>query len=112
MLYIQDAQEFLTHLLSLMEQKERVIGTDPSSIFKFKQEEKLTCLQCQKARCRNQETMSLMLPVPAKASGNTLENGKPEYLPVSFDQILQGYFGGETREFQCPHDNSKTFSDV
>jgi ubiquitin carboxyl-terminal hydrolase 5/13 len=95
----------------MMEQKERVMGMDSSSIFKFKLEEKLTCLQCQKARCRHQEALALMLPVPAKSSGLFLENGKPEYLPVTLRQILDGYFAGETREFHCPHDKTNVFSE-
>ena len=93
-----------------MEQKERVFGHDPSSAFKFKMEQKLQCLKCEKVRYRNEQTTALTLRIPAKPSGKTLENGKPEYLAVSFDEVLETFFAHDSREFTCPNDNEKTLS--
>lgn len=104
----QDAQEFLQHILTLVEQKEKRFGIDPTSVFKFKLEQKLQCLKCSKVRYRNESTSMLSLVIPAVKSGNLLENGKPEYLPVDFDSVLERFFGVDLREFYCPFDNQKT----
>jgi ubiquitin carboxyl-terminal hydrolase 5/13 len=104
----QDAQEFLQHILSVVEQKEKRFNIDPTSVFKFQMEQKLKCFKCKKVRYRKESTSMLSMIVPAVKSGNILENGKPEYLPVEFNTVLERYFGADHREFTCPFDNQKT----
>lgn len=104
----QDAQEFLQHILSVVEQREKRFGIDPTSGFKFRLEQKLECLKCKKVRYRKEPTSMLSLVIPAVKSGIISENGKPEYLPVDFNTVLDRFFGVDIREFRCPFDNQTT----
>ncbi|KAJ3293305.1 hypothetical protein HK104_004606 [Borealophlyctis nickersoniae] len=105
----QDAQEFFQHLVSIIEQKERAGGNDPTGIFKYSLEQRLQCFECERVRYRTESSSSLTLRVPAKKDSTKVADGqKPEYLPVGFDECLETVLGDEMREFQCPHDQSKT----
>ncbi|TPX64195.1 hypothetical protein SpCBS45565_g06069 [Spizellomyces sp. 'palustris'] len=106
----QDAQEFFQHLISVVEQKERAGGVDPSSIFQFTVEHRLQCLECQRVRYRTEKNSSLTLRVPAKKveDGESTEADKPQYMPVSFDECLATVFNDDVRDYKCPHDNGDT----
>ncbi|KAJ3229576.1 hypothetical protein HDU81_005241 [Chytriomyces hyalinus] len=92
----QDAQEYLSHILKLIEQKERAGGQDPSRVFKFGMEQRLQCVECGCVRyVKEPATEALQLPVPAKESDG-------EETVVPFDACLGQLFGEETREFACP----------
>ena len=97
-------------MLSVVEQKEKSFGVDPTLGFKFKMEQKKQCLKCNRVGYRNENTSMLSLIVPSIKSGKILDSGKPEYLPVSFDNILDRYFAEDQRDFQCPFDNEKTIA--
>ena len=97
-------------MLSVVEQRERGFGRDPTLGFKFKMEQRLQCQKCKRVRYRNESTSMLSLMIPAIKSGNILENGKPEYLPVTFDDVLDRFFGIDDREFNCPFDNERTLA--
>ncbi|KAJ3052533.1 hypothetical protein HK097_006099 [Rhizophlyctis rosea] len=103
----QDAQEFLQHMLSIVEQKERATGTDPTSIFKFALQHRLQCLECERVGHRSENNSALTLPLLAKVIGVD-ENGKKQYAPVNFEEALASTLGDDIREFQCPHDQRKT----
>ncbi|KAJ3016522.1 hypothetical protein HKX48_003997 [Thoreauomyces humboldtii] len=111
----QDAQEFFQHLTSLVEQKERAGGRDPSTIFKFDVEQRLQCLECEKVRYRTEKNTSLTLRVPAKRTnpGELKEGEKPEYAPITFEDCLATFCNDDIREHKCPHDKrdvSATFT--
>ncbi len=80
---------------------------DPTLVFKFKMDQRLQCLKCNRVRYRKEPTSMISLSIPIINSGNLLENGKPEYVPVPFENVLERYFSMDVREFQCPFDNSK-----
>ncbi|KAJ3005839.1 UNVERIFIED_CONTAM: hypothetical protein HDU68_004382 [Siphonaria sp. JEL0065] len=98
----QDAQEYLGHVLKLVEQKERAGGKDPSKVFKFGMEQKLRCVECGCVKyVKEPATESLQLPVPAK-------EGDDKDVTVSFDACLGQLFGDDVREFNCPKCQKKT----
>nr|KAJ3422202.1 hypothetical protein HK105_000744 [Polyrhizophydium stewartii] len=102
----QDAQEFLQHLLSIIEQKERAGGNDPSSAFRFKIEQRLQCLECEGVRYKSDANSVLILPVKATVMGEI--DGKKQYAPVSFHACLEQHFEADIRQYQCPHDKQQT----
>ncbi|KAI9343245.1 hypothetical protein BDR26DRAFT_858775 [Obelidium mucronatum] len=98
----QDAQEYLSHILKLIEQKERAGGRDPSKVFKFSMEQRLQCTGCGCVKyVKEPVTESLQVPVPAK-------EGDDKDVTVGFDACLGQLFGEEVREFQCPKCATKT----
>jgi ubiquitin carboxyl-terminal hydrolase 5/13 len=107
----QDAQEFLQHTLSLMQQKERVMGTDSTKACTFQMQSRLQCLECERVQYRSVPSTSLILPVPAVKKGQT-DDGKPAYEPVRLLEMIETYFDADMREYNCPIDNSKTTATV
>ncbi|TPX62342.1 hypothetical protein PhCBS80983_g00547 [Powellomyces hirtus] len=105
----QDAQEFFQHLITMIEQKERAGGADPSEIFKFDVEQRLQCLECNRVRYRTEKNTSLTLRVPANPIDGQSDGEKPAYHPVAFNDCLGTVFNDDIREYKCPHDN-KTVS--
>jgi ubiquitin carboxyl-terminal hydrolase 5/13 len=103
----QDAQEFLQHALSLMQQKERVMGTDSTKGCTFQLESRLQCLECERVQYRSVPSTSLILPVPAVKKGLT-DDGRQLYEPVRLLEMIEAYFEAEMREYNCPIDQSKT----
>ena len=108
----QDAQEFLSHLLSFMEHKERSHSMDSCKLFRFQMQQKLSCVTCSRVGYKNENPSLLTLRVPSIPTGKVNESGKPEYEPCSFQQILNSYFSNDSREFKCPHEQSQTLSNV
>lgn len=102
----QDAQEFLQHLLNVIEQKERNSG-DPTKAFQFKVEQRLQCVQCEKVRYNSNSCSGLILPVPATIL-SVADDGKKQYAPLEFSKCLDSYFEQEMRPFSCPEDQEAT----
>ncbi|KAJ3148786.1 hypothetical protein HDU86_007341 [Geranomyces michiganensis] len=102
----QDAQEFFQHIISMIEQKERAAGADPTTMFKFDVEQRLQCLECERVRYRTEKNTSLTLRVPARRSDANQTDEKATYNPVTFEECLSTVFNDEIREYKCPHDNS------
>jgi ubiquitin carboxyl-terminal hydrolase 5/13 len=95
----QDAQEFLQHLVKVIEQKERANGSDPTNILKFTTEQRIECEECHHVRyIEEKDSILLNLPVPAKLDES---QDTEAYLPVTFDECLASYFGKEKRTFSC-----------
>jgi ubiquitin carboxyl-terminal hydrolase 5/13 len=103
----QDAQEFFQHMLSMMQQKEKVLGTDSTKSCTFQLESRLQCLECERVQYRLNENTSLILPVPAIKSGEA-DDGVVRYEPVKFLDMITNYFEADMREFNCPYDKHKT----
>ncbi|KAJ3212556.1 hypothetical protein HDU82_000495 [Entophlyctis luteolus] len=98
----QDAQEYLSHILTLIEQKERAGGKDPSKTFKFSMEQRLQCIECRSVRyVKEPATEALQVPVPAT------ENDGAD-VTIGFDNCLGKLFGDELRDFNCPKCGKKT----
>ncbi|KAJ3123379.1 hypothetical protein HK100_011626 [Physocladia obscura] len=99
----QDAQEYFSHILKLVEQKERAGGSDPSKVFKFSMEQRLQCTECGCVRyVKEPATEALQVPVPAN-------EGDGEDVVVGFDRCLGRLFGVEIRDgFNCPKCLKKT----
>ncbi|KAI8615238.1 hypothetical protein BC830DRAFT_1187292 [Chytriomyces sp. MP71] len=92
----QDAQEYLGHILKLVEQRERASGRDPGKVFKFAMEQRLQCVQCNCVRyVREPATEAVQVPVPAVETDD-------ETVHVGFDKCLGRLFGEERRDFMCP----------
>ncbi|KAH6581014.1 hypothetical protein BASA61_009275 [Batrachochytrium salamandrivorans] len=102
----QDAQEFLQYLLTTTEQKEHASGNDPSKVFRFNLEQRIQCLECEQVRYKTDSSSSLILPVPAQVCDEI--DGKKQYEPVLLDSCLQQYFSADIRQYECPHDKTKT----
>ena len=102
----QDAQEFLQHVLSTVEQKERASGRDPSQSLRFKTEERLQCLQCEQVRYRYQDSCGLMIQVPAVVK-EVVEN-KKIYDSCHLGDIISNYFEAEFRAFECPYEKGSS----
>ncbi|KAI8896708.1 hypothetical protein BC833DRAFT_596534 [Globomyces pollinis-pini] len=103
----QDAQEFLQHLLSLVQKKEHSSGQDPSKSCTFTIENRLQCLECERVSYKNNESSCLMLPVSATATGEVID-GKKQYQPVNLFDCLDQYFASDIREYNCSIDKQKT----
>jgi ubiquitin carboxyl-terminal hydrolase 5/13 len=103
----QDAQEFFQHMLSLMQQREKPMGTDSTKGCTFQMESRMQCLECERVQYRTNATTSIILPVPAIKDGEPVD-GKVQYKPVKFMDLIGNYFEADMREYNCPIDNSKT----
>lgn len=60
----QDAQEFLMHLMQLVEKNSRLLGTCPSNCFKFLIEERIECDESRMVRYSERSEFVMALPVP------------------------------------------------
>lgn len=107
----QDAQEFLQHVLSTIERKEKTSVVDPSKKFEFKIENRLQCLQCEKVHYTSVRTSSIILQVPAKTKNHS-GGDNVEYENVDFMQMLDGYFSADMRDYQCPIEKTQTLASV
>nr|XP_039271949.1 ubiquitin carboxyl-terminal hydrolase 5-like [Styela clava] len=74
----QDAQEFLLHLLCLIERNSRLLGASPSNYLKFLIEERIECVQSKKVRYSTKPEYILDLPIPCHAAINKNEVEKYE----------------------------------
>ncbi|KAJ3063342.1 hypothetical protein HDU98_000834 [Podochytrium sp. JEL0797] len=92
----QDAQEYLSHVLKMVEMKERAGGRDPSKVFKFSMEQRLQCVECGGVGyVKEPEAEMLQVSVPGV-------EGDGKEVVVGFGECLGRVFGEEKREFKCP----------
>ncbi|XP_028280205.1 ubiquitin carboxyl-terminal hydrolase 5-like isoform X2 [Parambassis ranga] len=68
----QDAQEFLLHVINMVERNCRS-GPNPSEAFRFLVEERIVCQQSQKAKYTQRVDYIVQLPVPMDQATNTEE---------------------------------------
>lgn len=68
----QDAQEFLLHLLNLIERSSRK-ENNPGDCFKFKVEERYQCSTSKKVKYTHRSDMILALHIPLEAAVNKEE---------------------------------------
>ncbi|XP_072040059.1 ubiquitin carboxyl-terminal hydrolase 5-like isoform X2 [Amphiura filiformis] len=68
----QDAQEFLLHLVNIVE-RNSVGSNNPCDCFKFEVEEKIQCVQSKNVRYKNKTDYLLALPIPMEAATNKAE---------------------------------------
>ncbi|KAJ9077576.1 ubiquitin C-terminal hydrolase Ubp14 [Entomophthora muscae] len=84
----QDAFEYAGHLLNVMERYEKASGLSPSMAnFQFKQEHRLECQGCSRARYSSDTTHTLSLPVPEAQSGS-LEDCFAKFFEP---ELVEGY---------------------
>ncbi|KAJ3327066.1 hypothetical protein HDU76_012384 [Blyttiomyces sp. JEL0837] len=99
----QDAQEFLQHMLKIMEQKEKSNGQDPSAPFKFSLEQRLQCVECGHVKYVVESgSTSLQLPIGQDEANTTSAND------IEYEQCLVKHFSDEYRVFDCPVCKKKT----
>lgn len=104
----QDAQEYFQFLCSEIERRSAPYGNDPTSIFKFVVEEKITCESCKKVKYTDLENLTISLPVITEI----IKNDDPkvlEYKPANLIDSLREYFKepGSTREQTCSAEKEK-----
>ncbi|KAI8916098.1 hypothetical protein EDD86DRAFT_244052 [Gorgonomyces haynaldii] len=92
----QDAQEFLQHFLTIVEQKERALGRDPSKCLQFTTEQRIQCLECE--GCRYIQSNNTLLTVPVPANVQEVKDGKKIYAPVDFQQAFGQLFESDIRD--------------
>eukprot|EP00002_Diphylleia_rotans_P021157 TRINITY_DN411_c0_g1_i1.p1 TRINITY_DN411_c0_g1~~TRINITY_DN411_c0_g1_i1.p1 ORF type:complete len:759 (-),score=138.54 TRINITY_DN411_c0_g1_i1:202-2478(-) len=88
----QDASEYLYHLFSVIQRKERASGqgADVSSLFSFTSEERLQCLTCQQVGYSNVTQTDFPLYVPPEPKEHQLE------------QLFQIMYNSEYVQYTCP----------
>ncbi|KAJ3221043.1 hypothetical protein HK099_003821 [Clydaea vesicula] len=98
----QDSQDYLTHLLSIIEQKENNNIANPTKIFNVSFEQKLQCLECLNVKYTSSaETGILHLFM------NTKNNDEKE--SIKFEDCLDDYFSESRSEgWNCPRDKKPT----
>ncbi|KAJ3284164.1 hypothetical protein HDU79_008435 [Rhizoclosmatium sp. JEL0117] len=98
----QDAQEYFSHIVKLVAQKERAGGRDPSKVFQFSMEQRLQCVECGCVKyVKEPVSEQVQVPVPGK-------EGDGVDVVVGFDACLGKLFGEDVREFGCPKCAKKT----
>lgn len=74
----QDAQEFLLHVLTLIERNSRN-AANPGDCFKFKVEERYQCSSSKKVKYTYRSDLTLSLNIPLEAAINKEEVGKVKF---------------------------------
>ena len=101
----QDAEEFFTHLVTVLRRHSKRLGLDaskePTEIFAFGIEQRLECGECKRVRYRVDATDTASVPVPAKETGKDAD-GKTLYADVPLKECLDILTGTEALEYQCP----------
>ncbi|OSD05569.1 ubiquitin carboxyl-terminal hydrolase 14 [Trametes coccinea BRFM310] len=101
----QDAEEFFTHLVTVLRRNAKKAGVDernePTRVFEFGMEQRLECGECKRVRYRVDEMDTLSVPVPAREKGKDAE-GKTLYEDVQLKECLDIVTGTEALEYQCP----------
>lgn len=80
----QDAQEFLLHLLNLVERNSRK-GSNPGDCFKFKVEERYQCSTSKKVKYTHRSDTILALHIPLEAAVNKEEVSAYEARKAEFE---------------------------
>ncbi|EJD06187.1 ubiquitinyl hydrolase [Fomitiporia mediterranea MF3/22] len=109
----QDAEEFFTHLLTVLRQNAKKRGAkqedEPTEAFRFGMEQRLQCSECMRVRYRVDSHDTLSVPVPAREKGKDTE-GKAVYEDVQIAESLEALTADEALEYQCPGCNKKVLA--
>ncbi|TBU25653.1 ubiquitin carboxyl-terminal hydrolase 14 [Dichomitus squalens] len=109
----QDAEEFLTHLITVLRRHAKRLGLDPTKeptgVFAFGMEQRLECGECRRVRYRVDATDAVSVPVPAREKGKDAE-GKTVYEEVPLKECLDILTGTEALEYQCPSCQKKVIA--
>lgn len=105
----QDAEEFLTHLLSTLRRNAhgaRARGgieaeREPTETFAFGLEQRLQCTVCAGVSYRVDAHDVLSVPVPARETGRDAE-GRATYEEVPLTWCVDAVLGTEGLEYKCP----------
>jgi ubiquitin carboxyl-terminal hydrolase 5/13 len=101
----QDAEEFLTHLLTTLRRYARAHPRDngePTETFGFALEQRLQCTSCAGVRYRVDAHDVLSVPVPARDKGRDAD-GKTLYEDVALAECVDAAMGIEGLEYKCPN---------
>ena len=101
----QDAEEFFTHLVSVLRRHAKRLGLDaarePTEVFAFGMEQRLECGECKRVSYRVDAADTASVPVPARETGKDAE-GRMGYGEVRLLECLDVLTGAEALEYQCP----------
>jgi ubiquitin carboxyl-terminal hydrolase 5/13 len=101
----QDAEEFLTHLLTSLRRYARATGAvaerEPTETLAFGLEQRLQCTACDGVSYRVDPHDVLSVPVPAHEKGTDAE-GRKVYEEVLLTQCVDAVLGSEGLEYKCP----------
>lgn len=101
----QDAEEFFTHLVSVLRRHTKRFGLDaaqePTEVFAFGMEQRLECGECKRVSYRVDAADTASVPVPARETEKDGE-GKTVYGEVRLQECLDILTGAEALEYQCP----------
>jgi ubiquitin carboxyl-terminal hydrolase 5/13 len=100
----QDAEEFFAHLMKVLRQQAKRVGSaseSPTDAFKFGVEQRLQCVSCGGVRYRIDEHDDLSIGVPARHLG-LVDDGKQMYASVKLAECLDMVTGVEEIEYRCP----------
>ncbi|THH03651.1 hypothetical protein EW145_g6112 [Phellinidium pouzarii] len=104
----QDAEEFLSHLLTVLRQNSKRRGLrleeESTEVFRFGMEQRLQCGDCKRVRYRVDSQDSISVPVSAKETGKDMD-GKILYEDVELTKALDAVTANEALEYQCPSCN-------
>ena len=85
------------HVLTVMQQKEKVYTVDPTKLFEIKFQNKLQCSMCSGSKYSYATEVGLNLSVPVEKDS------------VDLTECLNEYFGtGVSSDWDCPIDKQKT----
>lgn len=117
----QDADEFLRHLLKLVNQNARrsdfavspTIERDPGSVMRFTLQQKLQCLRCKGVRYSDEAQEVLSIPVPAVRAAPLLDqdvapNASEAFEPVTMASCLGLFTQPQEVEYKCTRCQSST----
>ena len=106
----QDAEEFLSYLLKVLQQHARRAGRvnedEPFHIFRFGMEQRLQCGECSRVRYRVDEQYTVIVPVPAREKEKDAE-GKIVYGDVGIEETFNLLTGEESLSYHCPGCNKE-----
>ncbi|KAL1706044.1 hypothetical protein EV121DRAFT_257779 [Schizophyllum commune] len=101
----QDAEEFLTHLLSVLRRDahKRKDGSlrDATQVFSYGLEQRLQCTDCKRVRYRVDAADTVSVAVAAVEKSKDAE-GKIQYEDVRLMDCLEALLSPETLEYACP----------
>jgi ubiquitin carboxyl-terminal hydrolase 5/13 len=100
----QDAEEFLSHLLSILRRQARKVSASnlqPTAAFAFGMEQRLQCGECKRVRYRvdPMDVVSVSVPSRELLRGDGEEMNWEE---VTIEDCLNGITGREELEYACP----------
>ena len=106
----QDAFELLLHLFKLIKRSTHTSPLqDPVQSFRFKTEQRLQCLSCQRVRYRTDEQDDISLPVPVRRKPTAMndEGSKDDFESVTLQECLDIFTSAERVDLTCSICGSK-----